>query len=239
MMGIFCKKCTTEKNESDFYLKPDGRPMFPCKKCKANTVRRLHLEKMKNPEYVEAQRERRKIKRALLREVLNEKRRLYYKNNTDVLKRRAKEYVEKNRDAVAKKKAAYRKANKEKIREYNANYFRKRTSEDEMFALKCSLRKMTHKAFKRRFWKKSSKSEDILGADYETVKLHIEKQFKKGMSWENRNLWQLDHIIPISIAKTKEDLIQLSHYTNLQPMWTIDNIRKSNKILKPQLKLAM
>ena len=46
------------------------------------------------------------------------------------------------------------------------------------------------------------------------------------MSWENYGKyngeinygWDIDHIIPISIAKTEEDVMKLSHYTNLQPL---------------------
>lgn len=30
--------------------------------------------------------------------------------------------------------------------------------------------------------------------------------------------WDLDHIIPISSAKTEDDLIKLNHYTNFQPL---------------------
>ena len=42
------------------------------------------------------------------------------------------------------------------------------------------------------------------------------------MNWENYdkypNGWDVDHIIPLSSAKTEEDLIRLLHYTNLQPL---------------------
>ena len=53
------------------------------------------------------------------------------------------------------------------------------------------------------------------------------------MSWDNYGLhgWHIDHIIPISSAKTEEELYKLFYYTNLQPLWAIDNIKKGNKIL--------
>jgi hypothetical protein len=44
--------------------------------------------------------------------------------------------------------------------------------------------------------------------------------------------WEIDHIIPISSAKNKEEMISLCHYTNLQPLWHIDNMIKGNKIIK-------
>lgn len=50
------------------------------------------------------------------------------------------------------------------------------------------------------------------------------------MSWDNRSKWHVDHIIPISLAQNKEEVILLSHYLNLRPMWAKDNIVKSNMI---------
>ena len=43
--------------------------------------------------------------------------------------------------------------------------------------------------------------------------------------------WHIDHRIPLDSAKTYEDIERLIHYTNLQPMWAIENLKKSNKIL--------
>jgi hypothetical protein len=53
------------------------------------------------------------------------------------------------------------------------------------------------------------------------------------MSWQlmGKHI-HIDHIIPLSLAKTEEELYKLCHYTNLQPLWAEDNLKKSNKILK-------
>jgi hypothetical protein len=55
----------------------------------------------------------------------------------------------------------------------------------------------------------------------EELKSHLEKQFKQGMTWSNHSLkgWHVDHIIPLSSAKSIKELEKLSHYTNLQPLW--------------------
>jgi hypothetical protein len=71
----------------------------------------------------------------------------------------------------------------------------------------------------------------MLGCSYEDFKLHIEAQFVSGMSWENRSEWHLDHIIPVSSAINEDDLIRLNHYTNFQPLWAVDNLKKSNKLI--------
>jgi hypothetical protein len=51
------------------------------------------------------------------------------------------------------------------------------------------------------------------------------------MSWDNHGEWHIDHIIPLSSAKNENDVYTLCHYTNLQPLWAEENLRKSNKII--------
>jgi hypothetical protein len=57
------------------------------------------------------------------------------------------------------------------------------------------------------------------------------------MSLDNHGKWHLDHIIPLATATTEEDVIRLNHYTNFQPLWADDNLKKSNKIIEQQLQL--
>jgi hypothetical protein len=60
--------------------------------------------------------------------------------------------------------------------------------------------------------------------------INKEKQFTEGMTWFNHGEWHIDHIYPVSLATDEHHLKKLNHYTNLQPLWAIDNIKKSNKI---------
>ena len=80
---------------------------------------------------------------------------------------------------------------------------------------------------------KNKRTRELLGCSVEEMKVHIEKQFLPGMSWDNYGYktWHIDHIKPLSLAKTMDDIIRLKlmHYTNLQPLWAKDNIKKSNK----------
>jgi hypothetical protein len=70
-----------------------------------------------------------------------------------------------------------------------------------------------------------------LGCSPQFLKEHIEKQFSDGMSWELVGKYiHIDHIIPLSSANTEEELYKLCHYSNLQPLWAEDNLKKSNKI---------
>lgn len=108
--------------------------------------------------------------------------------------------------------------------------FQKRLKEDSLFKLKHNIRGLIRMSFKNLGHNKNSKTFDILGCTSQEFYEHIESQFLEGMSWGNRKLWHIDHIIPISSAKTEEDVVKLNHYTNLRPLWAIDNIRKSNKL---------
>ena len=73
---------------------------------------------------------------------------------------------------------------------------------------------------------------DMLGCSIDFLKQYISNKFEKNMSWDNYGLygWHIDHIIPLSSAKNKEELEKLCHYSNLQPLWAKDNLQKSNKI---------
>ena len=54
------------------------------------------------------------------------------------------------------------------------------------------------------------------------------------MNWSNHSLrgWHIDHIIPLNSGKNDKEIFKLMHYTNLQPLWAEDNLRKKDKILK-------
>jgi len=79
-------------------------------------------------------------------------------------------------------------------------------------------------------YKKTTKIYKVIGCTQQELLQHLEKQFLKGMGWENRKLWHIDHIIPMDSAKTLEDNYKLNHFTNLRPMWAKNNLSKKNNI---------
>lgn len=106
---------------------------------------------------------------------------------------------------------------------------RDRRAEDPLFKLKCNIRTLICNTISARGHKKSAKAEEILGCSFIEFMSHIESKFLDGMSWKNRHLWVIDHNIPIAWAETEEEIIALNHYTNLQPLWISDNIRKGSR----------
>jgi hypothetical protein len=79
---------------------------------------------------------------------------------------------------------------------------------------------------------KKTKTFDIIGCSPEFLKNYLENQFTDGMSWDNYGYygWHIDHIIPLSSANTEEQIYNLCHYTNLQPLWAKDNLVKGTKL---------
>jgi hypothetical protein len=79
---------------------------------------------------------------------------------------------------------------------------------------------------------KSDSTINMLGCTINELWIHLEKQFKQGMTRQNHGKWHIDHIIPCSsFDLTKpEEQAKCFHYTNLQPLWASENLAKGSKI---------
>jgi hypothetical protein len=130
---------------------------------------------------------------------------------------------------VKKRKLELKKTRKSKDR---LNKYRtKRRLEDPGYKAIGNLRSGLNKLFRRKpSMNKNLSTLKLIGCSREELKIHLEKQFRPGMSWENYNYngWHIDHIIPLSTAKSFEEIVEkkLMHYTNLQPLWRLDNQKK-------------
>lgn len=103
---------------------------------------------------------------------------------------------------------------------------RNRYKSDPKFRMVAIARAQIASAFKRSGFSKSGSTAKMLGCSFDELKRHVEGQFSKGMGWHNYGDWHIDHRIPISSAKTLEELEYLLHYMNLQPMWAGANMAK-------------
>lgn len=163
-------------------------------------------------------------------------------------KRRAAAWAQSNREkrlAIARKSAEKNRAARkayydsarakelaEKWRRANAvDYMRRRRASDPVYAFTVKIRVMLMKTLRKKGYTKRSKSQQILGCTWGELVAHIESKFQPGMTWENRGEWHIDHITPLATAETEADIIRLNHYTNLQPLWAADNLRKGGRIL--------
>jgi hypothetical protein len=150
----------------------------------------------------------------------------YRLDNSDKRKENLKQWHLDNPEYRKKYNKQYGLKNKDKINKYKKN--RKLTN--PLFKLSHSICSSIGISIKKQGYSKTSRTHEILGCSYEDFKIHLENKFTKGMTWSNYGSWHLDHIYPVSLATDEEHLIKLNHYTNFQPLWAEDNIKKSNNI---------
>ncbi len=115
---------------------------------------------------------------------------------------------------------------RENYRRYSKKYRQTHPLSDHQRFVSRLLRRIRHHLGPRR----SKRLNEIIGCDPKFLRAYIEARFLPGMTWENRHLWHIDHVFPVSRAKTKAEAIKLCHYTNLQPLWAGDNLAKADKI---------
>lgn len=114
----------------------------------------------------------------------------------------------------------------EECRAYHAKAKILRRKNNPLAALADAVRSRTYAAFKYKGYTKRSQTFIYLGISFEELKKYLEVKFTQDMSWDNYGLWHVDHITPLTRAKNIEELERLCHYTNLQPLWAVDNLKK-------------
>lgn len=102
--------------------------------------------------------------------------------------------------------------------------------EHVQYRIKHNLTSQLGLALKKQNASKKSRIIKLLACSIEEFKLYIEGKFKEGMSWSNYGKWQLDHIRPTSSFNLNElkDQQECFHYSNFQPLWCIDNVKKGS-----------
>lgn len=208
----YCSKCKKEQNKENSLVRSDAKRPFRsvCKDC-------------------------RKAKYELNKVFLQIKGKEYRANNIEKHQNYQRKKYLKSRERILLKS----KTNRDII-----NFrVRNRYNNDQVYKLSVNLRNRTLYAFKSINIIKRKDFKDILGVSFGIAKKHIERQFTKGMTWANHGKgpgkWEIDHIIPYRTAKTEADVIRLSHYTNLQPLWSEVNRYKSGNIIETQVILAI
>jgi hypothetical protein len=201
-----CKKCLIEKPLTCFYKQKRNKDGYwnSCSDC----------DKKKYRENVN------EIKRKVSE---------YRKNNKEKVKETKKNHYYKNREKILKQKQGYGKKNRENRRIMMYNKYHN----DDKFKIITNIRVRVKIFLKTKNINKSNTINNIVGCSPQFLKEYLEQKFTEGMSWGNYGVygWHIDHIIPLSSANTEEEIYKLCHYTNLQPLWAEDNLKKGSKIL--------
>ena len=160
-----------------------------------------------------------------------ERRRLYYLNNKEHELKINKLWKENNPERIKQISKLWVKNNPEKKNSNQRKYRKNRRERDPMFRVLSNLRTRIHDVLTSKHIVKEATTKKLTGCTLEYLKNHLEKKFKDGMSWDNYGQWHIDHIRPCASFNLLDPIEQkiCFHYTNLQPLWAEDNLKKSNK----------
>lgn len=149
-------------------------------------------------------------------------------------------WKEKNREKVIRLQRASRAAEtpEQRSRRFaiNADYRRRRCKIDAPFRMRVALSVRIANSLRTRGTSKRSRNwEQLVGYTLAELKAHIERQFLRGMTWDNYGEWHVDHIVPISAfhwrSPDDDDFRPCWALANLRPTWALDNLRKKDKRL--------
>jgi len=231
-----CVTCGVVKNNTSEFFKVETSMLNGHPRCKDGLTKKCldcyskyDIEYRQDPENKKHRKEYLEVYNVENKELIQTAHRNWYLKNQEEQKVKSAEWRFNNPEKKKENDRQYRLNNPEKVNEYKKRWANKKYKEDNVYKVKSSLRARVRCFVK---YKKSKPTSEIIGCSWEMLVEHIEKQFQNGMTWENHSKfgWHIDHIIPLSTAKSVDDLHKLNHYTNLQPLWWDENLKKGSKI---------
>ncbi len=180
-----------------------------------------------------------KVYRIENKESIKELNKKWYKRNKKEKIKYSKEYYLKNKDKIDKKATEWKIKNIKKFKAYQKKYRiinRENIRNKEKFnrqnnpviKLKSNLTHRLNQAL--RGHTKSLSTMFLIGCEIDYLMYYIQEQFTKGMFWDNYGDWHIDHKKPCSLfdLSIPDEQRRCFNYTNLQPLWARDNLRKSD-----------
>lgn len=149
----------------------------------------------------------------------------FYRTNREQILNRCAEYEKAHREKVNARKRTPEARQKERDRRF------RRMGSDLLFKIKVSLRNRLNKALRGNA--KNGSAVADLGCSIDELKKYLEALFLSGMTWGNWGLgagcWQIDHIQELRAFNLADpaDVKRACHFTNLQPLWHADHVRKT------------
>jgi hypothetical protein len=135
------------------------------------------------------------------------------------------------KDWRAKKKLSdpdYFKNRNKKKAEYRRQYVKNKLNTNPSFKISKNVRQRIYLSLKGL---KKYRTEKYIGISINELKIYLESKFKEGMNWDNYGKWHIDHIKPVASFDLTdiEEQKKCFHYSNLQPLWAIENLMKGAK----------
>ncbi len=142
-----------------------------------------------------------------------------------------RQYRLKNKSRETSRVMNWRAKNKEKSKKYFREYRKRKYNTNINFKISQNIISRISHSLKGN--NKSLSTMMLIGCEIDYLMYYIQEKFTHGMSWDNYGKWHIDHKLPCAsfdLSKSEEQS-KCFNYTNLQPLWAIDNIKKSNRIL--------
>ena len=195
-----------------------------CKKC----VLAKNLEyRVQHREEIRAQKRDKWAKhKEEIRPRKNELQRQYYQRHREDLLAKQKIYRIEHKDRIR----TYQQKHKSQRRIYLRKYYAGRRSNDELYRFAERIRARIGGFLRKRGFEKPTRTEEIIGKDFNSLWEYLCSTWEKnyGKPWAGEP-YHIDHIVPLATAKTKEDILRLCHYSNLQMLTPEDNLKKGDK----------
>ncbi len=244
-----CSRCNTEKDESEFHKDPKSKDgtSYQCKVCAIARAKEYHaknrdavLEKRRTNYDPVKNSERCRNFRINNPELTRERKRRWelahpnhnkdrYARDKERIRARQIEYNKKNRTNKNADAKRYRQENPEKCAKTKLKCYNAKRARDPAFRILCALRCRLYGAIKGKT--KSARTVELLGCSVAELMVHLQNQFQPGMTWQNYGRWEIDHKKACANFDMTNHAQQREcfHYSNLQPLWKLDNILKSDK----------
>lgn len=141
-----------------------------------------------------------------------------------------KQYYKENREKLLDAANQYYENNTESVKARNYEYYLMKMDTDPTYKLTQYMRSRVRNAINLNAGTKRDRTFDLVGCTAAELRLKLEAKFTEGMTWDNYGEWHVDHIKPCASFDMALDSEQklCFHYSNLQPLWAEDNIRKSD-----------
>jgi len=210
------KKCSCCENiypaTTGYFYKHGNGLRGDCKKCSANK------QKARRDKNKDAQRAYQKEYAEKHAEKKREISRKWYAEHKDRARKTQREYYNNNKEAINAKACSYEAL---------------KMASDPCYRITKTLRCRLRDALRDGTIPKGDSTKNLLGCSIEEFKEHLEMQWEDGMSWDNHGVhgWHIDHIRPCASFDLldPEQQRECFHYTNMQPLWAVDNLKKSKK----------
>jgi hypothetical protein len=159
--------------------------------------------------------------------------RTWQKQNREKMRAISRAWLHEHPLQAAETRKKWYKKNIDKLRAYNRKWTVDRRANDLNARIKHRLRTRLRCALLLQSAPKRCSVLSLVGCSLPELKVHIERQFKHGMSWKRIREIDIDHKRPCCTFDLTELRQQRAcfHFSNLQPLWAPDNRRKRHKIL--------